>query len=49
LLHVLGRGHPLLAKILELATNMTNIGATLCTVQVVHGGPDVRGRHAGRR
>jgi hypothetical protein len=43
LLHVLGSGHPLLAKRLELATNMTNVGATMRAIEPVHGGPDVHG------
>jgi hypothetical protein len=32
LLHILGSGHHLLAKGLELATNMTNVGTTLRAV-----------------
>jgi hypothetical protein len=47
LMHVLGSGHPLLVKRLELATKMMNVGATtLRAIQPVHGGPDVHGRRA---
>jgi hypothetical protein len=45
-LYVLGDRHPLLAKGLELAANMTNFGAALRAVEPMHDGPYIHGRRA---
>jgi hypothetical protein len=49
LLHVPGSRHPLLAKGLKLAINMTNIGAASRIVPPMHGGPYIHRRRAANK